>query len=65
MQQPDWLRYALNEGVSLERNCGAALVGVIIEDNLVSSTGLIIWIGHCKADVSSFIISPLSEIFNH
>lgn len=42
MQQPDWLRYALNEGVSLERNCGAALVGVIIEDNLVSSTGLII-----------------------
>ena len=53
------------KGVSLERNCGAALVGVIIEDNLVSSTEFIVRIGHYKADDSSFIISPLSELFNH
>ena len=35
------------KGVSFERNCGAASVGVW-QDNLTLSTGLIMWIGHRK-----------------
>ena len=35
------------KGVSFKRNCGAASVAVL-QDNLVLSTGLIMWIGHRK-----------------
>ena len=35
------------KGVSFKRKCGAASVGVL-QDNLVLSTGLIMWISHGK-----------------
>ena len=43
----DWISNKCIKGVSFWRNCGAASVGVL-QDNLVLSTKLIMWIGHCN-----------------